>query len=221
MNIVLPSKRERGLTLLDIFVVLAVISILAIMLIPALHRSKIRAKRIYCTNNLKQMGVACRIWIGDGDKYTMSTAGKNGGTIEFITGPNAWRHFQAMSNELSTPMILICPAESDPMRSVATNFIFLNNSNLSYFVGVDAAETNPELILFGDRNVTNGTPVRNGLLEVTSNTPAAWNSEMHDGVGNLALADGNVQQLNISGLRTSITNTGFPSNRLQMPILTP
>lgn len=222
MNVALSSNRERGLTLLEIFVILAVISVLVILLVPALHRAKIRAQRISCNNNLKQVGLAYSVWGGDHkDTYPMQVAGTNGGTMDFITGPNAWRHYQVMSNELSTPLVLICPAETDHMRAAAATFDFLRNSNLSYFVGLDANETNPQLILAGDRNVTNGTSVKNGVLDLTTNTPAGWTAEMHNGVGNLTLADGSVQQVSTLGLRTSVANTSLATNRLQMPVLGP
>jgi hypothetical protein len=150
MNIFLSSKRERGLTLLEIFVILAVISVLALLLIPALLKAKARARRIYCINHLMQIGLSCRVWEGDHTNlYPMQVSSTNGGTMDFIMGPNAFRHFQVMSNELSTPKVLICPAESDRMRAQATNFDFLRNSNISYFVGIDANETNPQLILSG------------------------------------------------------------------------
>ena len=210
------------MTLIEIFVILAVISILAILLIPALLRAKARADRIYCTNCLKQIGLACRVWESDHTNlYPMQVSGPNGGTMNFITGPNVFRHFQVMSNELSTPYILICPAESDRMRARATNFDFLGNSNISYFVGIDANDTNPQLILSGDRNITNGTPVKNGLLELTTNCPSGWTAEMHKGVGNIALADGSVQQLSNFSLRSTVADTGVATNRLQMPILGP
>ena len=126
-----------------------------------------------------------------------------------------------MSNELASPVILICPAESDRMRTRATNFDFLSNSNVSYFVGLDASETNPQLILSGDRNITNGTPLKNAMLDLTTNTAAGWNAELHNGVGNIGLADGSVQQVSITGLQTIVTNTCPATNRLQMPVLTP
>ena len=218
----LSSNAERGLTLLEIFVILAVISVLALLLVPALNRAKIRAERISCVSNLKLMGLACRVWESDhNDLYPMAVAGTNGGTMEFITGPNAWRHFQVMSNELSTPYILICPAESDRMRSVAASFDFMSNSNISYFVGLDANENNPQMILFGDRNITNGAPVKNGLLDLSTNRPSGWTAEMHNGVGNIALADGSVQQLSTLNLQSTVTNTGIATSRLQMPILGP
>jgi competence protein ComGC len=218
----LSFHKERGLTLLELFVILAAISVLASLAIPALLKARARARRITCINHLAQIGLACRVWEGDHkDLYPMAVAGTNGGTMDFIAGPNAWRHFQVMSNELSTPIVLICPAETDRLRASATNFDFMSNSNISYFVGVDAKESNPQMMLFGDRNITNGTPVKNGLLELTTNRLAGWTSEMHNKVGNIGLADGSVQQISIVGLQNTIANTGFATNRLQMPVLTP
>lgn len=215
-------KRERGLTLLEVFVIVAVLGFFAIWLAASLPKAKARALRISCVNNMMQIGLANRVWEGDHkDLYPMQVAGTNGGTMDFITGPNVFRHFQVMSNQLSTPYILICPAESDRNRFRATNFAQLSNSNISYFVGVDANETNPQLILAGDRNLTNGTLIKNGILELTTNTPAGWTAELHREVGNVALADGSVQQISSMGMRTAVENTGLATNRLQMPILGP
>lgn len=86
---------------------------------------------------------------------------------------------------------------------------------------MDAAETNPLMILSGDHNITNGTKIRNGLLELTANNPAGWTAEMHNKSGNILLTDGSVQQVNISGLRQTIANTDSLTNRIQMPILGP
>ena len=44
---------------------------------------------------------------------------------------------------------------------------------------------------------------------------------MHNKVGNIGLADGSVQELSISGLQNTVANTGFATNLLQMPILSP
>jgi hypothetical protein len=143
------------------------------------------------------------------------------GTKEFITGLNDFRHFQVMSNELSTPYILICPAESASARTRSSDFGTFNNSNLSYFVGVDANESNVQMILSGDRSITNGTPVKNGLMELTTNTTVGWTGELHDKIGNIAMADGSVWQDNITGLQNQIAGTGVATNRVQMPVLGP
>ena len=223
MNISLRNQRERGLTLVELFVVLAVITFFALFFVIQPDRNgKARAYRIQCINNLKQIGLATRIWEGDhGDKFPMNVSETNGGTMEFTSGPKMWRHFQVMSNELSTPKVLFCPTDWDSVRDRATNFSGLGNSNLSYFIGPDASETDPQSLLSGDRNITNGTPIKNGILEVTTNTPAGWTALMHNKVGNLTLSDGSVQQVSGTGLRTAVQNTSIFTNRLLMPILGP
>ena len=219
MKTPLRNNQKRALTLLELLVVLAVLTILAALLLPdMLHED--HACRIQCVNNLKQTGLATRVWSGDNnDKYPPFVSVTNGGSMEYVNSPNVWRHFQVMSNELSTPKVLICP--QDTARFFATNFTFMNNSNISFFFGVDASETNPMMILSGDRNITNGTLVKNSMLELSTNRPSGWTSEMHNKVGNLALADGSVQQTSNTGLRMNVASTSLATNRLQMPTLGP
>jgi type II secretory pathway pseudopilin PulG len=223
MKTSLSAKRCSALTLIEVLMVIVAVMIITAVVLPALVPRRHINSRIQCVNNLKQIALATRVWEGDnGDKFPMAISETNGGTMEFTTGMNAWRHFQIMSNELSTPRILWCPNETNPNRFRGTNFTWLNNSNLSFFVDVDASnDLNPQMILSGDRNITNSTSINNSLLELTTNQPAGWTTEMHKGVGNLALADGSVQQVSITGLRSAVANTGIFTNRLQMPILTP
>lgn len=215
------AKTNCAMTLLEVLVVmLVVVFLVTVFVLPTLHPGPQRAPRIQCVNNLKQIGLATRVWEGDNnDRYPPQVPGTNGGSMDFMTGPNVWRTFQVMSNELSTPKVVICPA--DEQRSFATNFTDFNNSNVSFFYGVDATETNPAMFLTGDRNITNGVRIRNGVLTLTTNEPAGWTSDLHNKIGNICLADGSVQQLSIAGLQTSVANTGVETNRVQMPILVP
>jgi prepilin-type processing-associated H-X9-DG protein len=214
----LPRKRNQAITLVEVLIIVAVIGVLAALVFPAWARSRARSFRVCCINNLKQTGLAFQVWAGDHhNKYPMEVSEKDGGSMEFTAGPNVFRHFQTMSNELSTPGILTCGSEVIDFMSPATNFSYLRNSNISFFVGVDASETNEAAILAGDHNVTNGTVLKNGLLELTTNRLTGWTKAMHNKVGNVLLADGSVQQVNISGVRDLVANTGLSTNRLQMP----
>ena len=59
----LPVK--KSFTLIELLVVIAIIAILASLLLPALASSKEQAKRIYCVNNLKSVGVAMQMYASD------------------------------------------------------------------------------------------------------------------------------------------------------------
>jgi hypothetical protein len=221
MKTSLCAKRYHAMTLIEVLVVIMVSMALAALVLPEmLSRPKGYTGQMRCVNNLKQIGLAYRVWASDNnDKFPMEISETNGGTMEFTTGPNAYRHFLVMSNELSTTRVVFCPGESNRMR--ATNFGVFRNSNLSYFVGVDASQTNPAMILVGDRWLTNDTPVENAMLDLTAKHPARWTAEVHENVGNIVLADGSLQQVNTKKLRKLIDRSGVATNRLQIPILGP
>ena len=212
------KNKIRGFNVLELLIVIVVVSFLTIILLPAFavsHRPR-RSLRINCVCNLKQVGLAFRMWSDDNNNlYPMRALTNQAGGLLFADETNGFRYFQVMSNELSTPKVVVCPADS---RIAATNFTTdFSGLHLSYFVGLSADELHPNTLLSGDRNVTNGQKPMHGILEVQNNQNIGWTSELHNGFGNVGLGDGSVQQFTPNGLTAFVRNSGIATNRILLP----
>jgi prepilin-type N-terminal cleavage/methylation domain-containing protein/prepilin-type processing-associated H-X9-DG protein len=163
--------------------------------------------------------------------------------------------FVQMSNELNTPKILYCPSEYQSTRVQGSAFGnsvvgppaqqgFFSDLQTSYFIGVDAQDTQPQMFLAGDHNmgtVAGGVPVAGTSIwgdilpnnAIASGTAAVmanigWADNMHSKQGNVLMADGSVQGFSKSALQNALANSGDSShaaannfavgtNRLQFP----
>jgi hypothetical protein len=171
---------------------------------PAFAEAKARAQRIACVNNLKQIGIATRIYATDNqDRFPWQVPQAEGGTAEIaqpqsdtdallnsdgkpIFDVNAWRHFQALSNELSNPKVVRCPRDgsrtqantfqSTPPKGAGRNVIPFDKNSVSYWLRSD-----PEV----------DEAQRNEVMVVCPH---------HDGHYNILLTDSSVQQASWSRL---------------------
>ena len=132
------NQRNHALTLVEVLVVICTITLLVVIFLSSFFCGEAKAARVNCVNNLKRIGLAYRAWEGDhGDKYPMNVSATNGGAMELVAIGDVVAIFQVMSNELSTPKLLLCPA--DTKRIEATNLNDLNGK-ISYFRNLNATD---------------------------------------------------------------------------------
>jgi hypothetical protein len=263
---------QHAFTIEELLVLIAIIIVLAAIQSPALANTKSKVQRIHCGDNLKRIGLAFRTWADNRNgRFPMSVANSQGGAASAVgvartgswTGVSVpaiqgvWGMFFVMSNELSSPKILFCPAENSVSHNAVGASIkqaevfgpqitgnpasFQNDFNISYFVGVDANTTLPNMLLVGDHNLGTGANqatktaqfISAGTNAFWSATAIGWQSNNHNQQGNVLLTDGSVQNFNTGQFRDALNQAGgspqgftfslapgsqgFGVNRLQFP----
>jgi hypothetical protein len=150
MNRALIGQFCKFIGAVCIFAVLILVGVL----LSGPSESERKLQRITCINNLKQIGIAFRLWEGDhGDQFPFNVSTNAGGTMELCAvgkdgfDSHAALHLRVMSNELTVPKILVCP--QDRSRKPATDFSSLQATNVSYhfYSGTNITETNPQTVL--------------------------------------------------------------------------
>jgi prepilin-type N-terminal cleavage/methylation domain-containing protein len=216
------NKQNAAFTLIELLVVIAIIAILAAMLLPALAAAKRKAQKISCVNNLKQDGIAIRLWEGDnGDRYPQAVPTNGGGGQDYLApggtfsatlagGKQMALFWNVVSNQFNTPKILYCPSDNAGAtpHTNAVTFALTTDLATSYFLCYDAAEAYPQMILMGDRNIatTSAGAITSmgvsaaqgvGIKSTTAIGTAFWSwtaNDLHQGSGNWLLTDGSAQQ---------------------------
>jgi hypothetical protein len=122
--------------------------IFAARVVPQIAPARSQAQRIRCINNMKNIGLAFRIWAADHqDRFPFQASANPSGQPGETGVLNSAQIFQTLADELATPTILVCP--SDPVKRPAKSFSSLQPANVTYEVetGPDVIGTNPGEVL--------------------------------------------------------------------------
>lgn len=197
-------QAPRGGALTEILIVIGTLGVLAALLLPRIAVGRAQAHRIDCVSNLKELGLGARMWSNDHDKsFPWQVSTNDRGALEFVSAGAVDRLIFPLTKKLNSLRILACP--SDKLRAAPSSPETFRSSSLSYFVGVDALDDDPRMILFGDRNVTGGQMMTDRLMSVAPETPLIWGTDMHVRAGNICLADGTVQQVADNDLQKQLS----------------
>jgi hypothetical protein len=106
--------------------------------------ARAKAKQIQCVNDLKQIALAARIWAGDNKDL-------------------APKDFLSMSNELATPKVLVCPADTG--RKPATNWAGFTLQNVSYEMLSPGADDKDPEVVFARCPIHNNVALMDGSVQ--------------------------------------------------------
>lgn len=199
------TDHHRGFTLPELLLILAVLSLLAGLVLPALAQSRPRSLQAICANNLRTLGQAIGVFNAENgaDPWRTSWGKANGLAI------NCWYQYVALSNDLPDPRVLACP--SDSRVRPARNYSFdpdggllspsQQNNSISYAIGLDSSALRPDSVLSADRNLQNAgysSGCSSGIspalvINLNSQKPSGWQGDLHGSAGNVLLHDGRVE----------------------------
>jgi len=207
------SRGKSAFTRGELMVAMGVVVMLSIIGFAVVKQSRQVGKMKRCQLQVKQVGLAMKMWIGD-STFDPPWFREIEGTKTFIGNGLASPHFLTLSNQIGETKTLICPSDN---RIPATSWSNLTDSNISYFVNVDSHEWEPNRVAFGDRLLVSSDPPKNGMIILATNGAYDWEQGIHNGYGTLSMGDGSVRQFTSTELTKELTRKENIGSRIQLP----
>jgi prepilin-type N-terminal cleavage/methylation domain-containing protein len=229
MSVIAAKKSQHAFSMLELLAVLAIMAVLVGLLMPALANARGKARRGTCNGHMKNVGLAVRIFATDHDNLYPWESDRATGTnrtgfpdLNGLAPENqVLRVFLSLSNELSTPKIVACPADTRKAIKIdqyPENWRAVTTDNISYFLAFTAREKHLQSFMSGDRNMVADGQVLSGRSQLTETTKVAWDEKtIHRGHGEICLADGSVDDFTTTQLQEALRNTKLETNILVFP----
>jgi len=201
---------KRGFTLIELLVVIAIIAILAAILFPVFARARESARRTSCSNNIKQIVIGLKSYIGDNDELYPQVFADINASGGYDAGDIAWA--EGIQPYIKSVQILQCPSESNGAVSgptVAGYSDFFYNAALA---GKNESQLNfvSNVIAIGDAVTASGINNDDGCstnvatacadgsggaatLNGSVTTPSTGAANRHLDGANYGFADGHVK----------------------------
>ena len=160
---------KKHFTLIELLVVIAIIAILAAMLLPALSAARERARSSNCTGNLKQIGVAHRMYLDDNKGFYANATRRTGHVAWFDNAAVPNYLAMTLSTKANVQSILICPSNEGRYHNGSSNVVrynfnygqnvlFADKGSTSAAIANESELKNPaDKVITADTGITNSS----------------------------------------------------------------
>ncbi len=183
------AHRTSAFTLIELLCVITIIAILASLLIPAIGTVSQRADSIKCSNNLRTIGQAVQLYLGDHNQNFPMINPASGTLIYSSTTPGVTDMLTAFSPYGITSSTLQCP--SDIKQGANSSYSQYQNS-YDWKPTLDDENTSEPLIFFGRRFQANANGATGFVAKLSKIRQVFDDTQIHFGHMNALYADGHV-----------------------------